>query len=156
MRRIARKRVVSASRFLASSECPVCAPFRRVLVFVSAIRVGKIDSRGPVPDMVVREDQRRWRWRARLSRQRRSRHQDSYGYTARASGCLQKKVIAPPQRLNRCIGDFINMVANSLVGRDRLPSTWTIRRMVGLTFEPPLPNQRVRKAQMHFSFLRAS
>lgn len=44
---------MSASRFLASSECPVCAPLRRVLVFVRAIRVGKIDSRGPVPDMMM-------------------------------------------------------------------------------------------------------
>ena len=53
LRRMARNRVVSASRFLASSECPVCAPLRRVLVFVRAIRVGKIDSRGPVPDMMM-------------------------------------------------------------------------------------------------------
>ena len=50
---MARNRVVSASRFFASSECPVCAPLRRVLVFVKAIRVGKIDSRGPVPDMIM-------------------------------------------------------------------------------------------------------
>jgi len=50
---MARNRVVSASRFLASSECPVCAPLRRVLVFVKAIRVAKIDSRGPVPDMMM-------------------------------------------------------------------------------------------------------
>ena len=50
---MARNRVVSASRFLASSEWPVCAPLRRVLVFVSAIRVGKMDSRGPVPDMMM-------------------------------------------------------------------------------------------------------
>ncbi len=53
LRRMARKRVVSASRFLASSEWPVWAPLRRALVFVSAIRVGKMDSRGPVPDMVM-------------------------------------------------------------------------------------------------------
>lgn len=55
LRRMARKRVVSASRFLASNEWPVCAPFRRVLVFVRAMRVGNIDSRGPVPDMMIRE-----------------------------------------------------------------------------------------------------
>ena len=53
LRRMARNRVVSASRFLARSEWPVCAPLRRVLVFVSAIRVGKMDSRGPVPDMMT-------------------------------------------------------------------------------------------------------
>ncbi len=50
---MARKRVVRASRFLARSECPVCAPLRRSLVLVNAIRVGKILSRGPVPDMLI-------------------------------------------------------------------------------------------------------
>jgi hypothetical protein len=50
LRRIARKRVVSASRFFARSECPVCAPLSRVFVFVSAIRVGKMFSR--LPDIV--------------------------------------------------------------------------------------------------------
>lgn len=49
--KMARNLVVNASRFLANKECPVCAPFSRSLVLVSAIRVGKIFSRGPVPDM---------------------------------------------------------------------------------------------------------
>jgi hypothetical protein len=49
--RMALNRVVSASRFFARSECPVWAPFRRSFVFVSAIRVGKTFSLGPVPDM---------------------------------------------------------------------------------------------------------
>lgn len=51
LRRIARNRVVRASLFFASNECPVCAPFSRSLVFVNAIRVGKMFSRAPCPDM---------------------------------------------------------------------------------------------------------
>lgn len=51
--RIARNLVVSASRFLANSECPVWAPLSRSLVLVSAIRVAKTFSRGPVPDMIA-------------------------------------------------------------------------------------------------------
>ena len=50
--KIALKRVVKASRFFASSECPVCAPLRRSLILVNAIRVGKTFSRGPVPDIL--------------------------------------------------------------------------------------------------------
>lgn len=53
LRRIALNRVVSASRFLANNEWPVCAPFNRSLVFVNAIRVAKTFSRGPVPDIIV-------------------------------------------------------------------------------------------------------
>jgi hypothetical protein len=52
LRRIARKRVVSASRFLDRSECPVCAPFSRSLVFCRAARVGNMFSRLP-EDMVA-------------------------------------------------------------------------------------------------------
>lgn len=43
---------MSASRFFASSEWPVCAPLSRSFVFVKAIRVGKIFSRGPAPDIL--------------------------------------------------------------------------------------------------------
>jgi hypothetical protein len=49
--RIDRNLVVRASRFLARSECPVCAPFSLNFVFVKAIRVGKTFSLGPAPDM---------------------------------------------------------------------------------------------------------
>lgn len=49
---MALNRVVNASRFLASSECPVCAPFNLVLVFVNAIRVANMFSRAPVPDIL--------------------------------------------------------------------------------------------------------
>ena len=49
--RIDRNLVVRASRFLARSECPVCAPFNLNFVFVKAIRVGKTFSLGPAPDM---------------------------------------------------------------------------------------------------------
>lgn len=58
-RRIARNLVVRASRFFANSEWPVCAPFRRSLVFVRAIRVGKMFSRAPVPDIVFEGGQRK-------------------------------------------------------------------------------------------------
>ena len=54
LRRMARNRVVRASRFLASRECPVWAPLRRSLVLVNAIRVGKMFSLGPVPDILDR------------------------------------------------------------------------------------------------------
>jgi len=37
-----------ASRFLARRECPVCAPLRRNLVFVRAMRVANTFSRAPV------------------------------------------------------------------------------------------------------------
>ena len=43
--------VVRASRFFARSECPVWAPFSLNFVFVNAIRVGKMVSLGPDPDI---------------------------------------------------------------------------------------------------------
>lgn len=56
-RNIARNRVINASRFFASKECPVWAPLRRSFVFVSAMRVAKIFSRAPVPDILNRRYQ---------------------------------------------------------------------------------------------------
>ena len=50
-RKIVRNRIMSASRFLASRECPFCALFRRSLVLVNAWRVGNTFSLAPVPDM---------------------------------------------------------------------------------------------------------
>ena len=51
LRKIALNLVVSASRFFANSECPVCAPFSLCFVFASDIRVAKTFSRAPEPDI---------------------------------------------------------------------------------------------------------
>jgi len=49
--RIALNLVVSASRFLASREWPVCALLSLSFVLVNAIRVAKTFSLEPVPDI---------------------------------------------------------------------------------------------------------
>merc|ERR1719370_2190800 len=49
-----RKRMVSASDFFFSSECPFWAPFNRPFMMAIAMREGKMGRRSfPPPDMVV-------------------------------------------------------------------------------------------------------
>ncbi len=54
-----RNRLVSASAFFLSSEWPVCAPLRRVLVLPSAWRVGNTASLCPLPTTCWRKEMRK-------------------------------------------------------------------------------------------------